>query len=1516
MFKNFLPILAFLLTGATAMAQTPENIAEPKEGLLTRNAPTCMGKANAGLTTRTLGLKAKSKNARFLCKNDSLFLTNRNRDLSEDQNLSTPAGIAYLFYTCPPTIKGDSFPDVRKDNCLFITNKSVTISRGDLTGRDTFSNNGSLQNTFNSGKPIKFYFAPVTLTDFNGQGTLPGFDNRMDCINVTTEDWTKPGAPDSFSVVYLNEVKITNLVLGTRAGSFKIEGGLPEYDGATNYTLTIQKVGTPSVKGVISGTPTNGATITFTVPSDGEYEIVATDNVSCDASRRIAFPNVDMTLSNEQVNTGATACVKFTVKNFNDIAAAQFLIGFDPTLLSNPRIQNFNPALAPAPSISPLSAGNYIFSWNTSSATNSNLPDASLFFELCFTAIGANGTISPVRIVDTSTVIFPEIGNGNDVFGLTVNQGSVKIGKVPVTFNLSADSVPCKKGADGQLRIKPTSVGIPFAYKWSNTVVMGSGSITSASDSAVVKVAAGTYSVTVYNAANDSLVKSIAVGEPTTDLKLRSTVTALPCKGQSNGKIRMFNNTGGTAPYTYKWSPINSTTDSLVNVPEGSYTCTITDARGCEAVNTETLFPNPIVIGLPTIVKATCKDVANGSITIPTVSGGSPTSGNYTFKWSTGKTNFGGTSNIGPVGAGIYRVTVSDGTGNCDLIDSTTLIIPADRTLFFTAATTVTSPTCNGGTNGSIFAVVGEIGTAKLPYTSTSANFTTNGKTFTAATIPTGSYPLSIRDADGCTLDSTFRLSQPAAIKIDSVSLKNETCSPGSDGSITVSASGGNGEPFAYLWNGVAANNSATIANITAGNYRVQVKDSKNCSEFRAFNVTVPLQPKLTFSTVDATCAGKNNGSAKVTAAVAGAVKVDSYKWSNTSVLDNVSNVVAGKYTVQVTFNNGCTKDTFVTINQPDTLLLGDSIKINPSCSYATNGSIKLTAKGGTPPYTFTNEAGQQFPSANTMWTFASLKGGKYNFGITDSKGCPKVDVKDVTLIAPDSIKLTFPPAAIVATSCALGSGTDNDGRATVIPTKGVSTGYTFKWAAGSTVATAQGLKSGWQLVTVNDGDICPITDSVFVPEPQRISLIPTFKRPTCFDDKNGSVSVQPNGGTPGYTYFWTNINQTFTATTPAINNVKADSFIVVITDAKGCKFNSSVVLEQPTKLQLDTIADETNEISCHGFKDGQISLVSTGGADTLITYTWSPNVSQSNKARGLKAGIYRVIAANNTGCRDTLIYELTEPPFPIRFTPPKFKDPLCFGTETTVSVDTAYGNTGLYPYTISVDNGPGYPLRYEIPVFAGEHLITFTEQNTGCSDTITINISQPPQIEITFNKIVDANPVPRMVVGLGDSVRIDPVINVQGRIDSISWTPRKYLTFLNDSLRPFVRPLDDQTYTLRVKDVNGCLATADIFIELERNRNVFIPNVFSPNGDDKNDYFGVFTGVGVKFINYVRIFDRWGEFIYEAKNLTPNSDPALGWNGTFNGSPLMPGVFVYLIEVVFEDGQVLLYRGDVTLIK
>jgi gliding motility-associated-like protein len=232
------------------------------------------------------------------------------------------------------------------------------------------------------------------------------------------------------------------------------------------------------------------------------------------------------------------------------------------------------------------------------------------------------------------------------------------------------------------------------------------------------------------------------------------------------------------------------------------------------------------------------------------------------------------------------------------------------------------------------------------------------------------------------------------------------------------------------------------------------------------------------------------------------------------------------------------------------------------------------------------------------------------------------------------------------------------------------------------------------------------------------------------------------------------------------------------------------------------------------------------------------------------------------------------------------------------------------------VDNGPQYPVGFQVPVFADDHLVTITEQITGCSDTFSISISQPPPIFIRFDNILDSIPVPRILVGLGTDVRLNPIISSALPIDSVLWTPKDYLTLGTEPLRPTVRPLDDRTYKLKVIDVNGCIGEAEILVELERNRNVFVPNVFSPNSDDKNDYFSVFSGPGVKKINFVRVFDRWGELLYTAENLPPSSDPSTGWDGTFRGKPVGVGVYVFLVEAEFDDGAKLLYRGDVTVAR
>jgi gliding motility-associated-like protein len=130
------------------------------------------------------------------------------------------------------------------------------------------------------------------------------------------------------------------------------------------------------------------------------------------------------------------------------------------------------------------------------------------------------------------------------------------------------------------------------------------------------------------------------------------------------------------------------------------------------------------------------------------------------------------------------------------------------------------------------------------------------------------------------------------------------------------------------------------------------------------------------------------------------------------------------------------------------------------------------------------------------------------------------------------------------------------------------------------------------------------------------------------------------------------------------------------------------------------------------------------------------------------------------------------------------------------------------------------------------------------------------------------------------------------------------------------VSPITETAYTITVFDEDGCSASATVLVQVDRNRNVFIPNAFSPNNDATNDEFQIFTGPGVASINYLRVFNRWGEPVYSQDDvaLNPNGQTA-GWDGTFRGRPVAPGVYVYLAEITFQDGRTIIYKGDVSVV-
>lgn len=145
-------------------------------------------------------------------------------------------------------------------------------------------------------------------------------------------------------------------------------------------------------------------------------------------------------------------------------------------------------------------------------------------------------------------------------------------------------------------------------------------------------------------------------------------------------------------------------------------------------------------------------------------------------------------------------------------------------------------------------------------------------------------------------------------------------------------------------------------------------------------------------------------------------------------------------------------------------------------------------------------------------------------------------------------------------------------------------------------------------------------------------------------------------------------------------------------------------------------------------------------------------------------------------------------------------------------------------------------------------------------------------------------------------------------------WSDPTHLSCLSCP-NPIYAPTESTLLTLTIIDGDGCIASTELFVEVVRKEDIFVPNVFSPNDDGKNDLLVVYTGIAVEQINYLRIFTRKGDLVFEAKNFSGNSN-YIGWNGRFNGEPLNAGVFAYIMEVELIDGKLEQLTGTITLVR
>ena len=368
----------------------------------------------------------------------------------------------------------------------------------------------------------------------------------------------------------------------------------------------------------------------------------------------------------------------------------------------------------------------------------------------------------------------------------------------------------------------------------------------------------------------------------------------------------------------------------------------------------------------------------------------------------------------------------------------------------------------------------------------------------------------------------------------------------------------------------------------------------------------------------------------------------------------------------------------------------------------------------------------------------------------------------------------------------------------------------------------------------------------------------------------------------------------TFTILSAAL--VGSDCPVIITTDAE------IVVSQLATAIQVTSDFDGF-AVSCENSEDGAVLAEATQGI-APFNFVWN-NGSQTPSLDGLAAGTYSVSVTDATGCTAEATITLDAPPGIVaNFTA---NSPPCFGDPTgTLVIDTISGGAAPYEYSL---NGEFFNSIATLPfvvntVEPGNYTLTVQDAND-CFTEISANVPDAQQLVLTLG--------PDEEIKLGEEKLLEGLVNFE--VASALWSPPDSLS-APDSIITIASPQQTTTYTLTAVDANGCVISDAITLFVNRERSVYIPNIFTPNEDGVNDFFGIFGGKDVVQIKTFQIFDRWGNLVYQSGSAFPPNDMSYGWDGTFNGKLMNPAVFVYYAELEFADGETEIYKGDVTLMR
>jgi hypothetical protein len=736
---------------------------------------------------------------------------------------------------------------------------------------------------------------------------------------------------------------------------------------------------------------------------------------------------------------------------------------------------------------------------------------------------------------------------------------------------------------------------------------------------------------------------------------VREEVTDVTCNGGNDGYIRVRGEFG-VPPYNWSWEHETNLTPVADSLTAGTYIVTLSDSDIPANIEKDTIVVSEFdALRINRFINnVTCHNGSNGSINTSPSGGVQP----FTYLWSGGAGLDPTDQDQNNLQAGIYNMRLTDANG-C-VLDSAFEVTQPEKLVIDELKTWNVSPCSASNGSAEVSASGGIPGYNYL--------WSNGGITDSIGSLAKGKYSVKITDSNGCSVTSgQVSIIDSCQVNLSVVDVNDVTCNGGSDGSITLSAFGGQ-EPYTYNWTPDVGHNDSAAFNLVAGTYDVIVTDFIGDKDTLVdIEVTQPNQLFASGIPADVTCFGESTGAINLT--VSGGTPPYSHQWSPTgATTEDLTNIPFGHYIDTITDANGCvkTKDYYILHLNTEIEVTGFSDSV--SCYGLNDGAIDITVAGGVPPYNYYWLENKWDPGDGlTTPDIEDLFAGEYNVKITDNVGCVKLDTfkvgqPDPILILQDSIKPSCP---------------GRDDGAAWIHTSGGNGGYNYTWEpSGKTGDFVDNMPPQNYEVTVEDVKQCWAVGTVTIPEnPPIIVNLDVIKHILCTDSCDGEINITTSGGTPPYGWLWYPDGET----TEDMINKCAGTYNVTVTDAANCSVVSDPYEIEDQSVPVVILRQYATDISCFGLNDGTIVLKADGKQQISYSVDNGANWQTDTLFSGLSAGPYITVFKDANEClKYGTPLTIVEPPALI-----------------IVDVDTTWNSTSLRGTIIISASGGIEPYLY-----------------------------------------------------------------------------------------------------------------------------------------------------------------------------------------------------------------------------